>query len=47
MVISDRFWEAPLEGLKKGYLEEKEQFVCLLCGNEVEGHYLSTGQYSV
>ncbi|WHY71424.1 DUF2087 domain-containing protein [Fictibacillus enclensis] len=36
MVISDRFWEAPLEDLKKGYLEEKEQFVCLLCGNEVE-----------
>ncbi|SDM98898.1 hypothetical protein SAMN04488137_2939 [Fictibacillus solisalsi] len=36
MVISDRFWEAPLEDLKKGYLEEKEQFVCLLCGNQVE-----------
>ncbi|MDN4525713.1 DUF2087 domain-containing protein [Fictibacillus fluitans] len=36
MVISDRFWEAPLEDLKNGYLEEKEQYVCLLCGNEVE-----------
>lgn len=36
MVISDRFWEAPLEDLKHGYLEEKEQYVCLLCGNEVE-----------
>ncbi|MCQ6264221.1 DUF2087 domain-containing protein [Fictibacillus sp. WQ 8-8] len=36
MSISDLFWEASLEDLKKGYVEEDHHFVCLLCGNTIE-----------
>ncbi|MCK6258494.1 DUF2087 domain-containing protein [Fictibacillus sp. KIGAM418] len=36
MLISDLFWEASLEDLKKGYVEEHHHFVCLLCGNIIE-----------
>ncbi|MGG1574722.1 DUF2087 domain-containing protein [Fictibacillus sp. NRS-1165] len=36
MSISDLFWEAPLEDLKKGYKEDEQEFVCLLCGNTIE-----------
>ncbi|MDN4072190.1 DUF2087 domain-containing protein [Fictibacillus terranigra] len=36
MSISDLFWEAPLEDLKKGYKEDGQEFVCLLCGNTIE-----------
>lgn len=36
MEISELFWSANAEQLKSGYIEEKEAFVCLLCGEKVE-----------
>ena len=36
MELQDRFWEASIEELKQGYIEEKNGFVCLLCGREIE-----------
>lgn len=36
MEISDIFWDASLEELKKGYVKEKDTFKCLLCGEKVE-----------
>lgn len=36
MEISELFWEANAEQLKVGYVEEKEAYVCLLCGERVE-----------
>jgi hypothetical protein len=34
--ISELFWNANPEQLKAGYIEEKEFFVCLLCGEKIE-----------
>ena len=34
--ITDSFWRASLEELKQGYVEEKDAFICLLCGEKVE-----------
>ncbi|MGG3451204.1 DUF2087 domain-containing protein [Domibacillus aminovorans] len=36
MGVSERFWNAPLDELKRGYVEEKKNFLCLLCGTKVE-----------
>ncbi|RKD26066.1 transcriptional regulator [Ammoniphilus oxalaticus] len=36
MESSSLFWEASLEELKRGYIEEKSVFICLLCGEKVE-----------
>ncbi|ALC86995.1 MULTISPECIES: DUF2087 domain-containing protein [Bacillaceae] len=36
MEISELFWDANAEQLKVGYVEEKEDYVCLLCGERVE-----------
>ncbi|TQR20497.1 DUF2087 domain-containing protein [Psychrobacillus vulpis] len=36
MEISELFWNADLEQLKAGYVEKKEAFVCLVCGESVE-----------
>lgn len=36
MAISEWFWEASLEDLKTGYTENQQQFVCLLCGHQIE-----------
>ncbi|WP_040203734.1 DUF2087 domain-containing protein [Neobacillus jeddahensis] len=36
MEISDLFWNASLAELKHGYMQEKEAYVCLLCGEKVE-----------
>ncbi|QGH37104.1 DUF2087 domain-containing protein [Gracilibacillus salitolerans] len=36
MELSDMFWNASIEELKKGYIEEKNHFTCLLCGKEIE-----------
>ena len=32
--ISEKFWDASIEELKKGYVfdEEKEEYICLACG---------------
>ncbi|WP_026581593.1 DUF2087 domain-containing protein [Bacillus sp. J33] len=36
MEISNLFWEASLEELKQGYIEERDSFTCLLCGEKAE-----------
>jgi hypothetical protein len=36
MELSNQFWEASLEELKQGYIEEKETYTCLLCGVKTE-----------
>lgn len=36
MEISDLFWNASLEELKQGYIEEKNTYICLLCGEKIE-----------
>lgn len=36
MNTSERFWNASLEELKKGYVEESNRFVCLLCGQSFD-----------
>lgn len=36
MDISERFWNASLEELKRGYIKEGEQYICLLCGKAIE-----------
>lgn len=36
MQISDLFWNASLEELKQGYIEEKNDYTCLLCGQKTE-----------
>ena len=33
---SDSFWNASLKELKRGYIEESDSFICLLCGEQVE-----------
>lgn len=37
MDISDFFWNASLEELKRGYIHESGTYKCLLCGEEFEG----------
>jgi hypothetical protein len=36
MELSELFWNASLEELKKGYVEQEEHYVCLLCGSACE-----------
>ncbi len=36
MIILDSFWEASIEEMKQGYVEENDCYVCLLCGKTVE-----------
>jgi hypothetical protein len=36
MDISELFWNASLEELKCGYIEEKNHYICLLCGKYFE-----------
>lgn len=36
MELSDLFFSAPIEELKRGYIEEKNDYVCLLCGEKIE-----------
>lgn len=36
MKVSERFWEASVEELKKGYIQERDYFMCLLCGRTFE-----------
>lgn len=32
---SEMFWNADFDELKKGYIEEEEKFICLLCAREI------------
>lgn len=36
MDLSELFWNASLEELKKGYVEEPDDYLCLLCGEKIE-----------
>ncbi|WP_400164413.1 DUF2087 domain-containing protein [Brevibacillus sp. TJ4] len=36
MEQSDLFWNASIEELKQGYIEQADSYVCLLCGEQVE-----------
>ncbi len=36
MNISERFWNASLEELKRGYSQEGDYYICLLCGKKFE-----------
>lgn len=36
MVILDSFWEASIDDMKLGYVEENDCYVCLLCGTTIE-----------
>jgi hypothetical protein len=36
MDLSELFWNASLEELKSGYIEEKNHYICLLCGKYFE-----------
>ena len=36
MEISEVFWNASIEELKRGYIEEKYSYICLLCGKKIE-----------
>lgn len=36
MQLSEQFWNASLEEMKRGYVEETDCYICLLCGKTVE-----------
>ncbi|KPU44773.1 hypothetical protein OXPF_18590 [Oxobacter pfennigii] len=36
MEISEQFWNASLNEMKRGFIEEQESFLCLLCGKKIE-----------
>lgn len=36
MMNSEELWNASIEQLKKGFVEEKDAFICLICGEKVE-----------
>ncbi|WP_449621840.1 DUF2087 domain-containing protein [Robertmurraya sp. Marseille-Q9965] len=36
MDVSELFWSASLEELKRGYIEEKNTYTCLLCGEKID-----------
>lgn len=36
MDISDLFWNASLEELKQGYIQQPDSYICLLCGEKFE-----------
>ncbi|MCM3761967.1 DUF2087 domain-containing protein [Alkalihalobacillus oceani] len=36
MDVSEQFWEASLDQLKQGFVEEQHSYSCLLCGEKVE-----------
>jgi hypothetical protein len=36
MELSDLFWSASLEEMKRGFIEEEDSFICLMCGEIIE-----------
>lgn len=36
MDVNELFWQASIEDIKKGYVEETAYFTCLLCGERIE-----------
>lgn len=44
MKISDLFWSASPEELKKGYIEEEAQYICLICGKKIEKGMIYPGE---
>jgi hypothetical protein len=35
-LMEDTFWNASLTELKQGYIQEKDSYICLLCGKTIE-----------
>lgn len=44
MNVMDLFWEASLEELKNGYIEETDNYICLLCGKKIEKGIVYPGE---
>ncbi|HBC95030.1 MAG TPA: transcriptional regulator [Pelotomaculum sp.] len=44
MKILDLFWSASPEELKKGYIEEEAQYICLICGKKIEKGMIYPGE---
>lgn len=44
MELSDMFWNASLEELERGYLEEPDDYLCLLCGKKIEKGIVYSGE---
>ncbi|KAA0562230.1 DUF2087 domain-containing protein [Bacillus sp. CH30_1T] len=36
MELSDLFWSASLEEMKRGFIEEEDSYICLMCGEIIE-----------
>ncbi|QGQ48455.1 DUF2087 domain-containing protein [Metabacillus sediminilitoris] len=36
MTILEMFWNASIEELKQGYIQQQDSYICLLCGEEIE-----------
>jgi len=36
MELTDFFWNASLDELKRGYIQDKNSYVCLLCGDKID-----------
>jgi hypothetical protein len=36
MELSNLFWSASLEEMKRGFIEEEDSFICLMCGEIIE-----------
>lgn len=36
MGVSDIFWKASLDELKRGYIQEADYYICLICGKKIE-----------
>ncbi|WKT78389.1 DUF2087 domain-containing protein [Lysinibacillus fusiformis] len=36
MDVNELFWQAPIDNLKKGYIDDETHFTCLLCGKKIE-----------
>ena len=36
MDLSEKFWNSSVEEIKRGYIEEGDNFICLICGQSFE-----------
>jgi hypothetical protein len=44
MDMTELFWNAPLDDLKRGYIETEHDFICLLCGAKFEKGIIYPGE---
>lgn len=47
MTVSDLFWNATIEEQKKGFTQDEDNYICLLCGRKIEKGiiYIENGIY--